>query len=178
MSQVHDFDPGITPYSEGLFWTVPLRAPDGVTVNFAAGKAHMTASDLALEDYFDIPNALFRFEDPVSEPATCSFDISWSGPVTDRSPVVDPPGSSGELVMCQATMQWSAHSASGFGFVSDPEGTTSVFAQLGRVSNGVFGDAPGRRLRRRAGPRVPEDGEHGLPDRRREGRQAGERVLT
>ena len=114
-----------------------------MTVNFAAGKAHMTASDLALEDYFDIPNALFRFEDPVSEPATCSFDISWSGPVTDRSPVVDPPGSSGELVMCQATMQWSAHSASGFGFVSDPEGTTSVFAQLGRVSNGVFGDAPG-----------------------------------
>jgi hypothetical protein len=109
-----------------------------VTVNFGAGKAQMTASDLAVYDFFDIPNALLRFENPVSVPATCSFDISWSGPVTDRSPVTAPAGSAGELVMCQATMQWSAHSASGFSFVSDPHGTTSVFAQLGRVTNGVF----------------------------------------
>jgi hypothetical protein len=119
-----------------LFWTVPLQAPDGVTVNFGAGKAHMTATDMALEDYFNIPNALFRFMPSVA--ATCSFDIDWSGPVTDRSPVTAPPGSSGELVTCQATMQWSATSASGFHFVSDPHGTTSVLAQLGRVSNGVF----------------------------------------
>lgn len=130
------------PYPGGLFWTVPLRAPDGVTVNFGAGKAHMTATDLAVEDYFDIPNALFRFEVPVSVPATCSFDISWSGPVTDRSPVSGPSGSSGELVMCQATMQWSATSASGFRFESDPKGTTSAFAQLGKVRNGVFADHP------------------------------------
>jgi hypothetical protein len=109
-----------------------------VTVNFGAGGAHMTATDLALQDYFDIPNALFRFEDPVSVPATCSFDISWSGPVTDRSAVSAPAGSSGELVMCQATMQWSAQLSSGFRFQSNPAGTTSVFAQLGRVSNGVF----------------------------------------
>jgi hypothetical protein len=52
--------------------------------------------------------------------------------------VTAPPGSSGELVTCQATMQWSARSDSGFSFVSDPLGTTSVGAQLGRVSNGVF----------------------------------------
>ena len=101
----------------------------------------MTASDLALEDYFDIPNALLRFEDPVSEPATCSFDISWSGPVTHRSPVTAPSGSSGELVMCEATMQWSARNATGFHFETDPKAaTTSVFAQLGRVSNGAFAD--------------------------------------
>jgi len=113
-----------------------------VTVNFGAGKAQMIATDLALEDYFSIPNALFRFEDPVSVPATCSFDISWKGPVTDRSPVSGPAGSSGDLVMCQATMQWSAESASGFRFVSEPTGTTSVFAQLGKVRNGVFAGAP------------------------------------
>jgi hypothetical protein len=100
----------------------------------------MTATDLPVEDYFDIPNALFRFQDPVSEPAICSFDISWSGPVTDRSPVNAPSGSFGTLVMCQATMQWSARHSSGFHFETDPNAaTTSVFAQLGKVSNGVFG---------------------------------------
>ncbi|HEY1368599.1 MAG TPA: hypothetical protein VGF23_15870 [Gaiellaceae bacterium] len=118
---------------------MPVQAPDGVTVNFGAGKAQLTATDLAVEDFFDIPNALFRFEDPVSVPSTCSFDISWSGPVTDRSRVTGPPGSVGQLVMCRATMEWSASSASGFRFVSDPNGTTSVFAQLGAVRNGRFG---------------------------------------
>ena len=99
----------------------------------------MTATDLEVVDYFDIPNALFRFETPVSIPATCSFDISWSGPVTDRSAVSAPSDSSGQLVMCQATMQWSARNAAGFRFASDPHApTTSVFAQLGKVTNGVF----------------------------------------
>lgn len=138
-----------------MFWTVPLQAPDGVTVNFGAGKAHMTASDLAVQDYFDIPNALLRFQDPVSDAAMCSFDISWSGPVTDRSPVSGPAGSSGELVMCQATMQWSAHSSSGFRYVSDPDGTTSVFAQLGRVTNGVFADQPNSTSRQTASTGIP-----------------------
>jgi hypothetical protein len=117
---------------------VPLRAPDGVTVNFGAGKAQMTATDLPVIDYFDIPNALFRFEEPVSSPASCSFDITWSGPVTNRSPVSGPSGSSGQLVMCDATMQWSASNALGFHFETDPTPTTSVFAQLGKVTNGAF----------------------------------------
>lgn len=97
----------------------------------------MTATNLPGKDFFDIPNALFRFENPVSADATSSFDIRWSGPVTSRGPVTTP-GSSGELVMSQATMTWSAQNSLGFKFVSDPSGTTSVFAQLGRVSNGIF----------------------------------------
>ena len=97
-------------------------------------------SDLRLLDFFDIPNALFRFETPVSVDAICTFDVRWSGPVTDRSPVSSPPGSTGELVLSQATMTWSARNAQGFSFESDPAGTTSVFAQLGRVRNGVFGN--------------------------------------
>jgi len=119
---------------------VPLRAPDGVDVQYAAGKARMTATNLGLTDFFDIPNALLRFEDPVSTAARCSFDIQWSGPVTMRSAVAGPPGSLGELVMSQATMTWSASNALGFRFTSDPSPTTSVFAQLGRVRNGVFAD--------------------------------------
>lgn len=99
----------------------------------------MTVSDLAVIDYFDIPNALFRFEDPVSSAASCSFDITWSGPVTSRSPVSGPAGSSGQVVMCDATMQWSASNALGFQFETDSSApTTSVFAQLGKVMNGVF----------------------------------------
>ena len=119
---------------------MPLSASDGVDVQFAAGKAHMFATNLHMEDYFNIPNALFRFQDPVSTPATCSFDIRWSGPVTNRGPVTSPTGSAGNLVMSQATMTWSASNAQGFSFQSDPQGTTSVFAQLGKVRNGVFAD--------------------------------------
>jgi hypothetical protein len=108
-----------------------------VTVNFGAGKAEMTATDLPVVDYFTIPNALFHFATPVA--ATCSFDISWNVPVTDRSPVNAPSGSPGELVMCHATMRWSASNASGFHFATDPMRQRQVwFAQLRKVRNGAF----------------------------------------
>ena len=136
-TQVHDFDPGITPYPGGLFWTVPVSAPDGVDVQMGAGRAHMWASNVAVEDYFDIPNALFRFEDPVSVNARCSFDIRWDGPVTTRGKD-QTAATNGELLQSQATMTWSASNGLGFSFTSDPEPTTSVFAQLGRIRNGVF----------------------------------------
>ncbi len=97
----------------------------------------MSATNLVLQDYFSIPNALLRFRSPVSVGASCSFDVQWSGPVTSKVPVITP-GSSGELSMCQATMTWSANNDLGFSFVSDPSGTTSAFAELGQVKNGVF----------------------------------------
>jgi hypothetical protein len=117
---------------------VPLIAPDGVDVHFGAGKARMVATNMKLEDYFDIPNALFRFEKPVSVGARCSFEIDWSGPITSRGPVTGPSGSSGQLVMNKATMTWFASNDLGFRYRSDPSGTSSVFAQLGHVKNGVF----------------------------------------
>src|SRR5438128_1347479 len=101
------------------------------------GRARMRATNLAMKDYFDIPNALFRFESPVSVGASASFDIHWHGPVSSRGRVTTT-GSSGQLVMSQATMTWSAHNDFGFSFVSNPSGTKSVFAQLGHVKNGVF----------------------------------------
>jgi hypothetical protein len=137
-TQVHDFDPGIHPYPSGLFWTVPNPSLD--SINLGHGTAHMKMTDLALTDFFDIPNALFRFEDPVSSPATCSFDIHWSGPVTSRGAVTASPGSTGQLIMNSATMTWSASNAQGFSFVSDPSGTSSFFAQLGHVQNGIFAE--------------------------------------
>ena len=106
-------------------------------VKLGNGTAHLSVTDLVVSDYFNIPNALLRFETPVSVGARCSFKIEWSGPVTSREPVTTP-GSTGELINCQATMTWSASNDLGFSFVSDPSPTTSAFAQLGRVKNGVF----------------------------------------
>jgi hypothetical protein len=98
----------------------------------------MTARDLHVRDFFNIPNALFRFQKPVSARATISFDIRWLGPATDRSAVTSPPGSSGRLFMSPVTMRWSATNAQGFRFKSHPSGTTSFFGQLGHVRNGIF----------------------------------------
>jgi hypothetical protein len=98
----------------------------------------MRAKNLRVSDFFNIPNALFRFQSPASVRATVSFDIRWLGPATGRSAVTSPPGSSGRLLMSPATMRWSAENALGFSFKSHPSGTTSVFGQLGRVRNGIF----------------------------------------
>lgn len=136
-TQVHDFDPGIHPYPSGLFWTVPNPSLD--SIHMGNGTAHMKMTDLAVTDFFNIPNALFRFQNPVSSDAKCTFDIDWTGPVTQRGGV-STPGSTGELLMTNATMTWSASNATGFKFVSNPSGTTSAFAQLGRIQNGVLAE--------------------------------------
>jgi hypothetical protein len=111
---------------------------EGVSVDFDAGQAFMAGTDLHVRDFFNIPNALLHFQHPTSEPATCSFRIRWSGPVTSRMPVTSPKGSSGQVLSNQATMTWKAMTASGFRFKSHPTPTTSAFAQLGRIANGVF----------------------------------------
>jgi hypothetical protein len=134
-TQIHDFDPGIHPYPGGLFWTVPK--PTLGLIELGRGKASMSMANLHVTDYFNIPNALFRFQDPVSADAHCNFDIAWTGPAT-RTGLVTAPGSTGELVLTTATMTWSASNSFGFRFVSNPSGTTSAFAQLGRVQNGIF----------------------------------------
>jgi len=137
-TQVNDFDPGIHPYPDGLFWTVPMPA-DSVDVQFGAGKASMKGENISAPDYFNIPNALFRFMPGYPIPATVSFDIRWSGPVKDRYNLKDPDvGFAGEFVESLATMTWSAERSDGFRFVSDPSGTVSAFAQLSHMRNGVF----------------------------------------
>jgi hypothetical protein len=109
-----------------------------VEVDLASGTARMSVKNLKLQDFFTIPNAFLHVQDPVSTPAKCAFDIHWSGPVTSQGPVTSPPGSSGQLIRNQATMTWSASNHLGFRYESNPSGTTSAFAQLGQVQNGVF----------------------------------------
>ena len=125
------------PYPDGLFWTLPFP-DDSVEVEFGAGKGSMEAEHVSVQDYFSIPNALFRFLTPSSVPATCSFDVEWSGPVTQRSNIKDPSvGFAGEFVLSQATMTFTVRS-DGFSFVSNSSGTVSAFAQLGHMRNGRF----------------------------------------
>jgi hypothetical protein len=111
-----------------------------VTVDLEDGTARMRAANLHLRDFFTIPNALLRFQNPVSEAATASFDIRWLGPATRPSAVTSPPGSTGRVFRSPVTMKWSASNASGFSFKSHPSGTTSFFGQLGHVRNGIFAD--------------------------------------
>ena len=142
---MHDFNPGIHPYPGGLFWTDPLgpggeddEGEGGVTVDLGDGKARMRAANLQVRDFFNIPNALFHVQKPVSVGATVSFDIRWMGPATRRQAVTKPRGSTGQVFMSPVTMRWSATNASGFSFTSSPSGTKSFFGQLGHVRNGVF----------------------------------------
>ena len=127
-----------------MFWTVPLRSgdegQDGVEVDLDEGKARMQAANVHVRDFFNIPNALFHLQTPVSVGATVSFDIRWMGPATHPSAVTKPRGSTGRLFRSPVTMKWSASSASGFSFKSNPSGTTSFFGQLGHVRNGIFAD--------------------------------------
>jgi hypothetical protein len=111
---------------------------DGVTVDLDDGKARMRAANLHVRDFFNLPNALFRFQKPASVGATVSFDIRWMGPATRPSAVKSPPGSTGRVFTSPVTMKWSATSASGFSFRSHTSGTTSFFGQLGHMRNGIF----------------------------------------
>jgi hypothetical protein len=64
--------PRLSAYPEGLFWTVPLQSGredgghGGVSVDLDDGKARMRAKNLRVMDFFSIPNALYRFQDPAS----------------------------------------------------------------------------------------------------------------
>jgi hypothetical protein len=126
---------GIDPWPGGLFWTARI-GDDAVDVHLGAGAASMVVENLPAFDYFKIPNGVFHLTPP--DPATVSFDIEWSGPVTNRTKAEDATKQvEGDIVQSQATMTWSAQNSK-FKFVSDPGGTTSVLAQVGRMRNGRF----------------------------------------
>jgi hypothetical protein len=128
------------------FWTVAI--PDSaVQVNFGAGRAEMQVSNLAMDDYGKIPTALGSQWQTAFDPATVSFDVVWSGPVTRRLSVTN--GSNGDqfagdYVEDPATVTWSGtNNATGFSFTANPgDFSTSApgraFAELGHEGNGIF----------------------------------------
>ena len=68
-----------------------------------------------------------------------SYELRWRGPIARDISVRDTDhGFRGRFLENTATLAFSASEA-GFKFVSDSANTsTSVFAQLGRESNGIF----------------------------------------
>lgn len=132
-TQVHDFNPGFLP--NGVFWTVRLPDDNPILVDFEAGEATVIG-DLDLGDYTKIPNSLSL---GAAVPAEVAFELRWSGPISREASVRDTDhGFRGLFKENQATLSFSA-SRAGFKFVSDAANTSkSVFAQLGRESNGIF----------------------------------------
>src|SRR5262245_9300910 len=142
-----------------VFWTAVI--PDGdVTVNAGAGRAEMHVHNLPELDYYspdgngDLASLGPTWQTGYFD-STVSFDVVWNGPVTRRLNVRDPAnGFAGQFNENQATVTWSATSASGFSFTSNPgnfsasvpeepgvNGVTAplnFFAQVGRERNGVF----------------------------------------
>ena len=130
--QIHDFNPGIT--ESGLFWTIAIPA-DSISVNFAAGKASFRVSDIDVEDYHDVVNAL---TDGPNVPATVSWDIQWSHAM-GRTKIRDAENNFvGDFVQTVAQTAWSGETATAK-FVSDPAATSlNEFSLLAHERNGAF----------------------------------------
>jgi len=129
-SQVHDFNPGIR--DSGLFWTVPVDR-GSVRVNLGDGSASLHVSDLDVEDYGNVVNAL---KDGPSLEAAVSFDVSWSG-VTERVQIRNATTDfGGEYIRNSATLVWSGSNSSGFRFEADS--LAAGFATIGHERNGLF----------------------------------------
>jgi hypothetical protein len=137
--QLHDLNPGIA--SDGLFWTVPV--PDNaVQVNPGNGSASLQMTDVGIDDYGNIGNALFG-GGPEPIPGSVSFSVQWRG-VNQRLNIknTDPPsaggGFAGQFVRNTAKMQWAA-TVGTTRYVSDPLATSfSAFAEIGQERSGVF----------------------------------------
>jgi len=153
--QIHDFNPGFGPavdatgsngFGDRVFWTTAIPDSD-VTVNLGAGTAEMQVNNLAMGDYFTKASAFGPNWATAFVPATVSFDVVWSAPVTRRltfqdSTNIDQFG--GAFVENRATVTWSGTNANGFTFTANPgDFSTSfdAFAELARVQNGIFFDA-------------------------------------
>jgi len=132
MHQIHDFNPGIA--ESGLFWTIRLPA-DSVHVDLEDATASLDVTDLDIEDYHDLVNAL---QDGPSVPAMVSYHIRWRG-VKQRVKIRDTANNfAGRFIEDTATIAWSAREQ-GFKFVSDPARTsTNEFSVIGHERNGIF----------------------------------------
>jgi len=117
-----------------LFWTI--RIPDdSVEVDLDEAEASMKLSDVEIEDYHDLVNALKRGP---SVHADVAFHVRWNG-VTKRVHVRDEKNEFvGNFIEDTATIEWSAETKN-FKFASDPAKTSkTVFAQIGSEQNGKF----------------------------------------
>jgi hypothetical protein len=135
-NQVHDFNPGIA--ANKLFWTI--RIPDdSVKVHVGQQKASLSVKDLAIQDFFLIPNSLGLVKPPIPPVAvTVSFDINWSGAAKAVKIRDTTNGFAGKFYPDTATMTWSAQEGSSKFVSGKASNSTTVFAEIGRERNGSF----------------------------------------
>jgi hypothetical protein len=142
-NQIHDFNRGISP--EGVFWTIPIK--DGVDVDFEDGEAELEVSNLDVDDYFTVVNALLDQSGqpgnhtPVEIPARVSFEINWHR-VRDRFRVENAAQRyEASVVLNESTIRWTAQEAAAEGapsFSYRSTSSTNVFSMLAREKNGRF----------------------------------------
>ncbi|HYK90452.1 MAG TPA: hypothetical protein VE398_16880 [Acidobacteriota bacterium] len=137
-AQLHDLNPSTFPPT-GLFWTIEVPG-DGITINSGAGLASLEAQDVPIFDYGNLGNAIFG-GGPQPIAGRVSFRVSWSGVgervnIRNTDPVYG--GFAAELVRNTAQMEWTA-TVGDLRFVSAPPATSSSsFAEMGHLRNGVF----------------------------------------
>ena len=144
--------PGGNNFGTRVFWTAVVPDRD-VQVDPLAGIAQMHVHDLAALDYPEdfASGSLGPNWQTAYVPATVSFDVVWSRPVTRLVTVSDATDQfAGTFAENRATVIWSAQSASGFQFqsragsvhTSTPGAaniaTTYFFAEVGHEQNGIF----------------------------------------
>lgn len=148
--QTHDFNPGIS--ANGVFWTVAIPK-SAVDVHFGAGEASMALNNFAVQDYFNIVNALVRQGNvtlppgvgpfgPDDIPAQVSFDIVWSGRGERVSVQDTAAGFEGDFLLNSSTVvALSASEAAAGGqpsFQFFATSSTNEFSLIGHERNGRF----------------------------------------
>jgi hypothetical protein len=144
--------PGGNNFGTRVFWTAAV--PDGdVIINPVSRAAEMHIHNLAALDYPEDfgGGSLGPNWQTAYVPASISFDVVWTPPVNRRVTVSDATDQfAGTFNEDQATVVWSARSASGFEFHSRPGNaststpgspnilTAYFFAQIGHERNGIF----------------------------------------
>jgi len=142
-TQIHDYSPGIGP--KGLFWIIPAPR-DSVEIDLDSGMASLRLSNVPIIDAHDLANALTNGQGLASQgippiapvPATVSFDIEWSGVISQAKVTNEAENFTGQFIETGATISWSSSQA-GFSFVSEaPNPTRNVYSVIGKERNGSF----------------------------------------
>jgi hypothetical protein len=131
--RVLEYDPSFSP--SGVLWTAPLPEDSALVIDFEAAEATLIV-DIDVRDF---TKKAISFALGPAVPAALTYELRWSGPIKREASVRDADnGFRGLFKENQATFSWSTSQA-GFKFDSDAANTsTSVFAQIGRESNGIF----------------------------------------
>jgi hypothetical protein len=168
-AQIDDINPGLGPkvsdfdtgngYGTRVFWVAKVPDSD-LTVDPSAGTAELKVSNLAEYDYNNFPDSDstdWQYDQSAAHPhgfynATVSFDIKWTGPVTETDQVKDTAnGYAGTFYQNDTTTAWNVSSdrpagTGHFTFTANPSNTaisnnlvpTTAFVQLANERNGVF----------------------------------------